>query len=62
VTLTLLWQEYRVAHPHGYGFTWFCDRFAAFRQRTSAMFRNWDTAGCRFALSHENPSTMISTG
>ena len=24
VTLTLLWQEYRTAHPDGYGYTWFC--------------------------------------
>lgn len=45
VTLTLLWQVYRAAHPDGYGFTWFCDRFAAFRQRTSAVFRNRHAAG-----------------
>ncbi|SDI13180.1 Transposase [Mesorhizobium muleiense] len=45
VTLTLLWQEYRAALPDGYGFTWFCDRFAAFRQRTSAVFRNRHAAG-----------------
>jgi transposase len=24
VTLNLLWQEYREAHPDGYGYTWFC--------------------------------------
>lgn len=45
VTLTLLWQEYRAAHPHGYGYTWFCDRFAAFQRRTSATFRNRHAAG-----------------
>ncbi len=28
VTLNLLWQEYREAHPDGYGYTWFCCRFA----------------------------------
>jgi hypothetical protein len=39
VTLTLLWQEYRAAHPDGHGFTWFCDRFAAFRRRASPTFR-----------------------
>ena len=31
VTLTLLWQEYRESHPDGYGYTWFCQRFAAFQ-------------------------------
>jgi transposase len=29
LTLTLLWQEYRTAHPDGYGYTWFCEKFAA---------------------------------
>jgi transposase len=45
VTLTLLWQEYRAAHPDGYGFTWFCERFAAFRQRAHPTFRNRHAAG-----------------
>ncbi|TPI51695.1 MULTISPECIES: IS21 family transposase [unclassified Mesorhizobium] len=45
VTLTLLWQEYRAAHPDGYGYTWFCEHFAAFEHRTSATFRNRHAAG-----------------
>ncbi|ESY45962.1 hypothetical protein X744_31965 [Mesorhizobium sp. LNJC372A00] len=45
VTLTLLWQEYRAAHPDGYGYTWFCDRFGAFQRRSSATFRNRHEAG-----------------
>jgi len=45
VTLTLLWQEYRAAHPDGYGYTWFCEHFAAFERRTSATFRNRHAAG-----------------
>lgn len=43
--LTLLWQEYRAAHPDGYGYTWFCEHFAAFERRTSATFRNRHAAG-----------------
>ncbi|WP_301005031.1 IS21 family transposase, partial [Mesorhizobium sp.] len=45
VTLTLLWQEYRAAHPDGYGYTWFCEHFAAFERRTSGTFRNRHAAG-----------------
>lgn len=45
MTLTLLWQEYRAAHPDGYGYTWFCEHFAAFERRTSATFRNRHAAG-----------------
>ncbi|ESZ53432.1 transposase IS408 [Mesorhizobium sp. L103C131B0] len=44
VTLTL-WQEYRAAHPDGYGYTRFCDRFGAFQRRSSATFRNRHEAG-----------------
>jgi transposase len=44
-TLLLLWQEYRAAHPDGYGYTWFCDKFGIFLRRTSATFRNRHEAG-----------------
>jgi transposase len=45
VTLTLLWQEYRATHPDGYGYTWFCERYAAFEHRASATFRHRHRAG-----------------
>lgn len=25
VTRALLWEEYRAAHPHGFGYAWFCE-------------------------------------
>lgn len=45
VTLVLLWQEYRAAHPEGYGYTWFCEQFRSFENRTSPSFRNRHEAG-----------------
>jgi len=45
VTLVLLWEEYRAAHPDGYGYTWFCGRYRAFENRTSPRFRNRHEAG-----------------
>lgn len=45
VTLTLLWQEYRATHPDGYGYTWFCERYAAFEHRANASFRHRHKAG-----------------
>ena len=27
VTLMLLWEEYRAAHPEGFGYSWFCKRY-----------------------------------
>ncbi len=45
VTRTLLWQEYRAAHPDGYGYTWFCEGLQAFEHRRSPTFRNHFEAG-----------------
>jgi hypothetical protein len=44
-TLTLLWQEYRTAHPDGYGYTWFCDKFAVHQRRANPVFRHSHAAG-----------------
>ncbi|BAV50299.1 transposase (plasmid) [Mesorhizobium loti] len=59
VTLTLLWQEYRASHPDGYGFTWFCERFAAFRHRTSAVFRNRHAAGAVMQTDYAGPTVPV---
>jgi transposase len=45
VTLTLLWQEYRAAHPDGYGYTWFCETFGAYERRAHPTFRHRYEAG-----------------
>ena len=45
VTLRLLWDEYRAAHPDGYGYTWFCTGFREFECRVSPRFRNRHDAG-----------------
>ena len=42
VTLLLLWQEYREAHPDGFGYTWFCDKFGAHEKRAKAHQRYAD--------------------
>ena len=45
VTLLLLWEEYRAAHPDGYGYTWFCERYREFENRISPRYRNRHEAG-----------------
>ncbi len=45
VTLVLLWQEYREAHPDGYGYTWFCDKFHAHEKRVNPTYRHRHAAG-----------------
>jgi transposase len=59
VTLTLLWQEYRGRHPNGYGYTWFCERFAAFEQRASATFRHRHTAGAAMQTDYAGHTVPV---
>lgn len=45
VTLLLLWQEYREAHPGGFGYTWFCDKFGTHAKRANPTYRHRHAAG-----------------
>jgi len=45
VTRTLLWQEYRAEHPDGYGYTWFCVHFEAWKGRAAPTMRQSHAAG-----------------
>lgn len=65
VTLTLLWQEYRAAHPNGYGYTWFCTNFAAYEQTVSPRYRNRHEAGATMQTDyagHTVPLVSPQTG
>ena len=45
VTLLLLWQEYRQAHPHGYQYTWFCQQYRAWTGKLDLVMRQTHRAG-----------------
>jgi transposase len=45
VTRMLLWQEYRANHPDGYGYTWFCVHFDAWKRLASPTMRQSHAAG-----------------
>ena len=45
VTLQLLWQEYREAHPDGYGYSYFCQHYRAFVGRIDVVMRQTHRAG-----------------
>ncbi len=47
VTLQLLWSEYRQEHPGGYGYSWFCERFRAWRGRIDVVMRQEHAYGER---------------
>jgi transposase len=45
VTRSLLWQEYRTEHPDGYGYTWFCVHFDAWKGRRTPTMRQKHVGG-----------------
>ena len=45
VTLALLWEEYRGAHPDGFGYSWFCEQYGAFKSRLRPPMRQSHAAG-----------------
>ena len=47
VTLLLLWQEYRQAHPDGVGYSQYCDCYRTWRRRLKPSMRQHHPAGER---------------
>ena len=45
VTMTILWEEYREAHPDGYGYSRFCDLLRGFERRLTPVMRQHHVAG-----------------
>jgi transposase len=45
VTLTLLWQEYRAQHPHGYAYSQFCERYRQWARCLTPSMRQVHRAG-----------------
>jgi transposase len=45
VTLTLLWEEYRAAHPQGYSYSQFCERYRQWRRVLKPSTRQVRRAG-----------------
>lgn len=45
VTLQLLWEEYRVQHPQGYGYTQFCEYYGRWKKQLAPVLRQRYIAG-----------------
>jgi transposase len=45
VTRLLLWEEYRAANPDGFGYTWFCTTFEAWKKRARPSMRQTHIGG-----------------
>jgi transposase len=62
VTLLLLWQEYRAGQPEGYGYSRFCDLYAAWRGRLSPTMRQPHPAGERLFVDYAGQTVGVVDG
>lgn len=59
VNLTVLFDEYRAAHPEGYGYSRFCELFRAFAKRLSPTMRQTHVAGDKVFVDYSGKRVPI---
>ena len=59
VTLQLLWQEYRAAHPNGYGYSRFCELYRAWEGKLTPTMRQTHIAGERMFVDYAGTTIDI---
>jgi hypothetical protein len=59
VTLLLLWEEYRAGQPEGYGYSRFCDLYAAWRGRLSPTMRQTHPPGERLFVDYAGQTVEV---
>ena len=59
VTLTLLWHEYKVAHPEGYQYSWFCDQYRAWAGQLDVVMRQEHRAGEKLFVDYAGQTVGV---
>lgn len=59
VTLALLWEEYRAAHPQGYQYSYFCDLYRAWRGKIDLVMRQDHRAGEKLFVDYAGQTVPI---
>jgi len=59
VNMMILWEEYRAAHPDGYGYSRFCDLFRGFERRLTPVMRQHHVAGDKVFVDYSGKRVDI---
>jgi len=59
MTLQLLWQEYKEAHPSGYQYTQFCEHYHRFAQKLDYSLRQIHKAGERLFVDYAGQTVPL---
>ena len=62
VTLQLLWEEHRAAHPDGYGYSRFCELYQRWRAKLSPTMRQTHVAGERMFVDYAGTTMEVIDG
>src|SRR6266566_1058351 len=62
VTLALLWEEHRGAHPDGYGYSRYCELYRAWEGRLSPTMRQLHVAGERIFVDYAGTTLEVVDG
>jgi transposase len=62
VTLQLLWEEYRAAHPDGLGYSRFCQKYHEWKLRLSPTMRQTHVAGERLFVDYAGKTLEVIDG
>lgn len=59
VTLALLWEEYKAAHPDGVQYSWFCERYNAWAGRVDVVMRQTHRAGEKLFVDYAGDTLAV---
>lgn len=62
VTLSLLWVEYRQAHPDGYGYSQFCHLYGQWAKQLKPMMRQRHQAGEKLFIDYAGQTIPVTDG
>ena len=59
VTLTLLWHEYKAAHPGGFQYSWFCDQYRAWTRKLDVVMRQEHRSGEKLFVDYAGQTVEV---
>jgi hypothetical protein len=59
VTLALLWQEYRLSHPQGFQYSWFCEHYRRWAGKVDVVMRQEHRAGEKLFVDYAGQTETI---
>jgi transposase len=60
VTLMLLWEEYRAAHPQGFAYSWFCEHYRGWVGKLDVAMRQTHRAGEKLFVDYAGQTVGVT--